>query len=215
MMEYVIVFLVLIPILFLYSHLYLHFLVNPNNTCSIVDNITKEGISEQVYTKQPFLVDATTFPKEIPCIHSLEESVAYDPHPLLEPYVKFYPCRKIFRCPIKKKWIETNDACRTFYRVCKGSFHVTCIHPHLQDLPLKPTKKWKKREELIQLTLHEDSLLFLPKDWSIFVEALEEATLEKIQYYSPLNYVANAISKILKYIGDGITICSTKEPHSI
>jgi hypothetical protein len=185
-------------------------MVNPNNECSIVTHLTKEGISDHVYTKQPFLVDATLLQKE---------SNDYESIPLLEPFVKFYPHRKWIPCPMKKKWIETNDSCRTFYRVDKGSFHVTCIHPLNKVLSLNkdvnPSKKWKKDKECIQLVLHKDSLLFLPKDWYIYLEAIEESNLEKLQYYTPLNVLANSISKILKYIGDPISICSTKEPHSI
>jgi len=203
---------VIFLILFFYSHLYLHFIVNPNNECSIVTHLTKEDISDQVYTKQPFLLDATLFRKET-------DTIEYESIPLLEPFVKFYPHRKWIPCPMKHKWMETNDSCRTFYRVDKGSFHVTCIHPLLKHLSLnkdlKPSKKWKKNKECIQLVLHEDSLLFLPKDWYIFIEALEDSKLDKIQYYTPLNVMANSISKILKYIGDSISICSMKEPPSI
>ena len=195
-------------ILFFYSHLYLHFIVNPNNECSVVTHLNREDISSQVYTKQPFLLDATLLRKET-------ESIEYESIPLLEPFVKFYPHKKWIPCLMKDKWIETNDSCRTFYRVDKGSFHVTCIHPLNKDKTLKPSKKWKKQKECIQLVLHQDSLLFLPKDWYIFVEALEDSKLEKLQYYTPLNLFANSISKILKYIGDSISICSMKEPHSI
>jgi hypothetical protein len=79
-------------------------------------------------------------------------------------------------------------------------------------IPLKQKKQLKKNEELIQLTLHEDSMLFLPNDWSLYLEPLEEGSiLEKIQYYTPLNLLANTISKIPKYIGDTISICSMKE----
>jgi len=208
MIEYVIVFL----LLFFYSHLYLHFLVNPNNECSIVTNLTKEEISDHVYTKQPFLLDATLFRPEIRYNDSDTSNTVYEPMPLLEPYVKFYPHKKRIGCAKKKKWVETNDACRTFYRVDKGSFQITCIHPsQTKENPLKSIKKWKKNEDLIQLTLHEDSLLFLPKDWYIYIEALEDSKIEIIQYYTPLNLLANSISKILKYIGDTITICSMKE----
>lgn len=196
-------------ILFFYSHLYLHFIVNPNNECAVVTHLTREDISSQVYTKQPFLLDATLLRKET-------ESIEYESIPLLEPFVKFYPHRKWIPCLMKKKWIETNDSCRTFYRVSKGSFHVTCIHPlNKVNKDLKPSKKWKKNKGCIQLVLHEDSLLFLPKDWYIYLEALEDSKLDKIQYYTPLNLFANSISKILKYIGDPISTCSMKEPHSI
>ena len=181
--------------------------------------ITKEEITDHVYQKQPFLLDATSFRKEIipstmdPSLNTYV--VSYESNPLLEPYVKFFTRRTISNC-IKKRWMETNDSCRTFYRVYKGTVHVTCIHPHKKDcIPLKHLKQIKKNEELIQLTLHEDSLLFLPNHWSLYIEPLEDSRLEKIQYYTPLNLLANTICRIPKYIGDTISICSMKEPPFI
>jgi hypothetical protein len=118
--------------------------------------------------------------------------------PLLEPYVKFFPLHYVFECKRKKKWIETNDSCRTFYRVHKGSFHFTCIHPKKKNT-LEKIKELKDHEELIHLTLYQDSVLFLPKDWHVYIEPLDkQSMLEKYQYYTPLNQVANAISKISK-----------------
>ena len=223
MIQYIMVFI----LVFFYAHLYLHFLVNPNNQCSIVTNLTKEEITDHVYQKQPFLLDATLFRKDI-CLKnkSIETtrksrvdtySLEYDPVPSLEPYVRFYTHRTVLCGKKKRKWIESNDSCRTFYRVHKGSFHVTCIHPHKKEcIPKKDLKPLKKKEDLIHLTLHEDSLLFLPKDWNLYIEPLEEGSmLEKLQYYTPLNLLANTISKIPKYIGDTISICSMKEPPFI
>jgi hypothetical protein len=64
---------------------------------------------------------------------------------------------------------------------------------------LENLKDIKEKEELIHLTLYQDSLLFLPKDWTLYIEPLEKSSvLEKIQYYTPMNQIANAISKITK-----------------
>lgn len=218
MIQYFVVFF----ILFFYAHLYLHFLVNPNNEFSVVSKITKEEISDHVYRKLPFLLDATILRrdprlKDKKCEKKYDSyDVTYDTIPLLEPYVKFYSVRKVFCCLKKKKWMETNESCRTFYRIHKGSFHVTCIHPHKKDVlsvqNKKELKELKKNEDLIHITLHEDSLLFLPNSWHMYLEPLEDdSMLEKIQYYTPLNIMANSISKIFKYIDETISICSMKE----
>jgi hypothetical protein len=209
-------------ILFFYIHLYLHFLVNPNHHCSVVTSLTKESITEEVYAKLPFLLDGTMFRRELDLINTDKESKKYKHYTLpyhslveLEPLVRHIPVRTAMVCLKKKKWIETNDSCRTFYRIHKGSYHMTCIHPYKKHWT-QDKKKIKDSEELIHLTLHEDSVLFLPNQWSLYIEPLEEgSTLEKIQYYTPLNLVATTISKIHKYIGDSISICSTNEPPSI
>jgi len=219
--QYVMVFV----LVFFYAHLYLHFLVNPNNQCSIVSNLTKEEVTDHVYQKQPFLLDATSFRKDCRKILSTlkpvsetsveSSSLSYEPIPILEPYVRFYSDRKRMHFLKKKKWLETTESCRTFYHVYKGTFHVTCIHPHKkEDIP-KKTKDYKllkKNVDLLQLTLHEDSMLFLPKDWILYIESLEkDSMLEKIQYYTPLNLLANSIFEIYKYLSGSIYICSTKE----
>ena len=217
MIHYVIVFV----LLFFYAHLYLHFLVNPNNQCSIVTNLTKEEITDHVYQKQPFLFDATSFRKDPsePSAESVDsvETLSYDPIPILEPYVRFYSDRTRIRC-LKKK-LETTESCRTFYHVYKGSFRMTCIHPHKKECIPKKTKEYKqlkKNVDLVHLTLHEDSMLFLPKDWILYIEPLEkDSMLEKIQYYTPLNLLANSLLGIYKYLSGSIYICSTKEPHFI
>jgi hypothetical protein len=174
-------------------------MVSPNNEMFVLDEVSKEGITNAVYSKLPFVFDATRFRDE-PC---LEEKVVhkkyevylqyYYPIPLLEPYVKFFPFRKVFKSN-GKKWIDTNDSCRTFYRIHKGVFHVTCVHPRHTE-----RKGLKKNPELIHLKLHQDSILFLPREWTIQIEPLDkDSILEKIQYYTPLNQIANAISKIMK-----------------
>jgi len=195
---------IIVALFGLYAHLYIHFMVSPNNEASILKSITKEDITNSVYSKLPFVFDGTLLRQE-PNLGEKQPHKEYDvyelpyhPIPLLEPFVKFFPHRKVFQCKKKRKWMESNDSCRTFYRVHRGSFHFSCIHPKKQDL-LEKLKELKENEELIHLTLYQDSLLFLPKDWHIYIEPLEkESMVEKIQYYTPLNQVANAISKITK-----------------
>lgn len=192
----------------IYAHLYIHFMVSPNNEASVLKTITKEEITNSVYSKLPFVFDATLLRKDPTLIEkeSYKEShkeydlykLPYHSIPLLEPYVKFFPHCNVFQCKKKKKWLETNDSCRTFYRTHKGSFHFSCIHPKKKEIA-ENIKEVKKNEELIHLTLYQDSILFLPKDWILYVEPLDkESILEKIQYYTPLNQLANAISKISK-----------------
>lgn len=195
---------IIVALFGIYAHLYIHFMVSPNNEASILKVITKEDITNSVYSKLPFCLwcnciekRASVRCKEVHKEYDLYE-LPYRSTPLLEPFVKFFPFRKVFQSKKKRKWLETNDSCRTFYRVHKGSFHFSCIHPRKQDL-IEKLKEIKEHEELIHLTLYEDSILFLPKDWHLYVEPLDkEGVLEKIQYYTPLNQVANAISKITK-----------------
>lgn len=196
--------LIILALFGIYAHLYIHFMVSPNNEASILHKLTKEDITNAVYVKLPFVFDATQLRRE-PQLGVKESHKEYDmyhlpyhPIPLLEPFVKFFPHRRVFDCKRKKKWLDTNDSCRTFYRIHAGSFHFSCVHPKMNSL-LENLKEIKEKEELIHLTLYQDSLLFLPKDWTLYIEPLEKSSvLEKIQYYTPMNQIANAISKITK-----------------
>jgi hypothetical protein len=193
-------------IIALYAHLYLHFVVNPNNDCSLLDDINKEDITNKVYVKQPFFFDATILRKELSlktknkCNEKHIEiyDLSYDSIPLLEPYVRFYATRNAIHFIKKRKWTDSNDSCRTFYRIHKGTFDVYCIHPKYKEF-VSSKKEIKDTSKFIKLTLHQDSILFLPRSWYIRFDSLEkDSKIEKIKYFTPLNQVANAISKIIK-----------------
>ena len=193
-------------VLCIYAHLYVHFIVNPNNECTVLNEMKKEDITNAVYTKQPFIFDARDIKKKYELKEKTTETnysvydVSYESIPSLEPYVRFFPCRKVFECRKKKRWVETNKSCRSFYRIEKGMFNITCIHPKYKSIveSKKDLKKeLKDNKEIIHLTLHQDSIISLPTYWHIYIDPLEkDSILEKIQYYTPLNRVANAISKI-------------------
>ena len=201
--------LMIVALFGIYAHLYIHFMVSPNNEVSILKTITKEDVTNSVYSKLPFVFDATLLRKE-PVLGVKETHKAYDlydlpyhPIRLLEPFVKFFPYRKVYQCKKKRKWLDVNDSCRTFYRIHKGSFHFTCIHPKKKDIldriQDKEFKELKEKDELIHLTLYQDSILFVPKDWTLYVEPLDkDSVIEKLQYYTPMNQLVNAISKISK-----------------
>ena len=200
MFKIVIIFI----LLSLYAHLYLHFIVNPNNECTILEDINKEDITNLVYVKQPFLLDASLLRKELEVkdLATLSEpygnvyDMSYVSIPILEPYVRFSSKRQVVHFIKKKKWLDTNISCRTFYRFHKGTFQVSCIHPKYKEL-VSDKKQLKEHPSLIRLTLHSDSVLFLPCYWYVHIVPLEKDNMvEKIQYFTPLNQLANAISKI-------------------
>jgi hypothetical protein len=197
---------ILLILLALYAHLYLHFIVNPNNECTILHDINKEDITNTVYVKQPFIFDASLLRKELKVKDCNKKSepygdiydVSYASVPILEPYVRFSSKRTIVHFNKKKKWLDTNNSCRTFYRFHKGTFEVSCIHPKYKDLV--SSKELKEHPKLIRLTLHQDSILFLPPYWHVMIRPLEKnSDIDKIQYFTPLNYLANSISKIGKF----------------
>lgn len=220
MIKYVFI-LVLVGV---YAHLFLHFFVNPNNECTILKDLSKEEITNNVYTKQPFLFDATGIKSDLTRKEKTvgkrydRYDVSYRPIPLLEPYVRFEASRFLYET--KKRWFETNEDCRTFYRIHKGLFQVTCIHPKYAELA-ENKKLLNQNKHVIRLTLHEDSILFVPNYWTVVFEPettkspetpetksetpnttetveTKGTLIEKIQYRTPMNQLAIAISKIFK-----------------
>jgi len=194
-------------ILALYAHLYLHFIVNPNNDCTIVEDITKEEITNQVYVKQPFIFNASHL-RDIQLQDKLQDkltepygdvyAISYVAVPLLEPYVRCFKKQSVVHFNKKKKWLHVNNSCRTFYRCHKGDFQVCCIHPNYKHL-ISSHSALKDNPDFIRLTLQEDSMLFLPPYWYVQITPLKkDSMIDKIQYFTPLNKVANAISKILR-----------------
>ena len=195
---------ILICLLALYAHLYLHFIVNPNNECTILHDINKEDVTNTVYVKQPFIFDASLLRNE-PKLkdkkfntqdYGNEYDLSYVSVPILEPYVRFHSIRKVVHFTKKKKWLDKNDSCRSFYRFHKGNFKVCCVHPKYKELVSDKTQL-KDHPNFIRITLHEDSILFLPAYWYVQIVPLEkDSIVDKLQYFTPLNQLANAISKI-------------------
>ena len=191
-------------ILAMYAHLYLHFIVNPNNECIIVEDITKEEITNHVYVKLPFIFDASPLRREPKLQDKITEpygdiyDISYVSVPFLEPYVRCSKKQTVIHFNKKKKWLHVNHACRTFYRCHKGDFQVCCIHPSYKGIVSSKTAL-KDDPNVIRLTLQQDSMLFLPPYWYVHITPLKkDSMIDKIQYFTPLNQVAIAISKILR-----------------
>ena len=202
-----------IPVVFiiiiLYFHIYIHFCINSENELLNVSDVCKTELTSTIYKKQPFLFNGITLRKEPELSNTKISHKYYDifvstyqPSPLLEPTVRFFPASHVhkFNKP-GKSILETNLECRTFYRVHTGSFHMTCIHPKYKDhfTEKHDSKFIKEHTQMIHLEVHPDSILFIPNYWFVYIEPLnKDASLEKIQYSTILNQV-NFYYK--KYVG--------------
>jgi hypothetical protein len=149
----------------------------------------------------------------------------YDPVALLEPSVKFFPSSKVYQfkeatkrdvivdvsgqvnaeqataeqATAKPFIVETNLACRTFYRIHTGKYKVTCIHPKYRDHFNKGVKDptfIQSHPQMLHLELHQDSILFLPNYWYVLLEPIEPGQMEVIQYSTPLNLLNFAFEQM-------------------
>lgn len=193
-----------IPVVFiiivLYFHIYIHFCINSENELLNVSDVCKTELTSTIYKKQPFLFNGMTLRKEpelsnnkISHKHYEIFVSTYQPSPLLEPTVRFFPVSHFYKFGKPGKSIlETNLECRTFYRVHTGRFHMTCIHPKYKEhfTEKHDSKFIKEHTQMIHLEIHPDSVLFIPNYWFVYIEPLtKDASLEKIQYSTILNQV--------------------------
>ena len=95
--------------------------------------------------------------------------------------------------------VETNLACRTFYRIHTGKYKVTCIHPKYRDHFNKGVKDptfIQSHPQMLHLELHQDSILFLPNYWYVLLEPIDPGQIEVIQYSTPLNLLNFAFEQM-------------------
>jgi len=194
-----------IPVVFIiiviYFHIYIHFCINSENELLSLSDVCKTEITSFVYKKQPFLFNGMTLRKEPdlsnkPTTKTKNYEIfvsTYEPTPLLEPTVKFFPTTSFYKFPrTGKSILETNLECRTFYRVHSGTFHMTCIHPKYKEhfTEKHDSKFIKEHEQMLHVEVHPDTILFIPNYWFVYIEPLsKDASLEKIQYSTILNQV--------------------------
>ena len=118
-------------------------------------------------------------------------NLTYEPIPLLEPSVRFFPSRTAYEFLKKERSakVETNLECRNFYIVKSGKAKIICIHPKYKEHLIKDNTDYiKKNVNMIHLELEENQVLFVPNYWYVYMESIEKNTvIEKIQYKTILN----------------------------
>lgn len=189
-------------------HVYLHFIVHPENYLSRLKETTREEITNTVYYKLPFIINGSDViqPTKLKEYTKKEKGVytkTYEPIPLLEPLVKFFPNDIVYKIK-KNKYLPLhyNLECRNFYIIHKGIVKVYAIHPKYKDILLD---KIEDHSKILQITLAEKEILFVPNYWRVYIKAIDESIIEKVQYKTIMNqfnflwnYINNLnISRIL------------------
>jgi len=236
-----------IGLLILYLHTYVHFYVHPSNELITLEDVYRQELTSQIYTKLPLLFHAKTIRRDPELVEAVQKDgydvydTVYDPVALLEPSVKFFPSSKVYQfkeatktdvsgqanaeqataeqataeqataeqataeqataeqATAKPFIVETNLACRTFYRIHTGKYKVTCIHPKYRDHFNKGVKDptfIQSHPQMLHLELHQDSILFLPNYWYVLLEPIDPGQIEVIQYSTPLNLLNFAFEQM-------------------
>jgi hypothetical protein len=216
MLSFLLNIIFLIVFIIVYLHVYIHFRVTNNNEFIELDDICRNEITNNIYYKQPFYFDGTSISHKLDLNDSLKTShkgydvykLIYEPLPLLEPNVKFFPKTSAYyyQKANKHSEVERNLECRNFYFVHSGKVRITCIHPKYSEHFLHKVNKntivefIKKNENMLNIELEPNMILFVPNYWYVFMESMEKNTcVEKIQYKTILNNVNFMYHKYLKY----------------
>jgi hypothetical protein len=172
-------------------HIYLHFVIHPENYLSILKDITREEITNTVYYKLPFIINGNDIVQPI----QLKECIkidkgtytkTYEPISFIEPFVKFFTNDYVYKLK-KNKFLPKhfNLECRNFYIVHKGIVKVHVIHPKYKDVL---TDNIENHSKILQITLTEKEMIFVPNYWGVYIKALDDAIIEKVQYKTILNH---------------------------
>jgi len=171
-------------------HIYLHFIVHPENYLSTLKDTTREEITDTVYYKLPFFFNGSDILqplhiKEYTKITKRTYDKPYETITLLEPYVKFFPKDMVYTLK-KNKFLpmHSNLECRNFYIIHKGFVMVHAIHPKYKDiLP----EKIENNSKVLHVSLTEKEIIFIPNYWGVYIKAMEDTVIEKVQYKTIMN----------------------------
>jgi len=170
-------------------HIYLHFMIHPENDLSLIKEITREEVTDTVYYKLPFIIHGINTPpveiKECDKISKRRYMKTYESITLLEPLVKFFPKDSVYKLKKNKTMpVESNLECRNFYIVNKGSAMIHAIHPKYKDVPVD---KIEEHTKILHNTLGEKEAIFIPNYWGVYIRALDDTIIEKVQYSTIMN----------------------------
>jgi hypothetical protein len=179
----IIIFLLII--LFI-VHIYLHFMVHPENYLAKLSSVTQEEITNTVYYKLPFIIDGSSIIQPI-CYKDYSKldkntySKTYESIPLLEPLVKFFTKDTIYKLKGVLP-VHFNLECRNYYIVHSGSVNITVVHPKYKDL-----SNIEEHSKMIHVELKKGDILFVPNYWNVHIKANKKCVIEKLQYSTIMN----------------------------
>jgi len=168
-------------------HIYLHFVIHPDNKFSSLDIISREEITDTIYYKLPFIINKITIEPLIitDCnkINKYKYSKIYESNLLLEPFVKFFTKNTIYKLNKNVLKLHSNLHCRNFYIIHKGKVKIWCIHPKY----MKSELNIETNSHLLQIELIKGQGIFIPNYWGIYIKPMTKSIVEKIQYSTIMN----------------------------
>lgn len=183
--------LMFIVILFIYTHILIHFYVVKENSISKLKDVNGNEITYRCHHKIPYYFDYS---------HTdLSLNDTYESIPMLEPNVHFFPTHTT---STDTESLHTNLHCRNFYKVTDMSANFILIHPKythnfklLDGLNYSIEKdNIKRNPSFIHKTLSKNEMLFVPNYWLVYYET--NGVVEKIQYATLLNQMCFLKHKI-------------------
>lgn len=206
-------------VLILYFVVYVELKVNQHNDIHLMDNeLMRTSLHRETFLKQPFYFNGQhineKYKKSSLKIRDKFKNYTkyekdYEKIRLLEPYTRFQVNQFVYfiqKGNTSHLPFLTHSSSVNFYIVKKGNVKISFIHPKYKDnvyqkdtLETCPSIiQYVKDHEYIQcLECFENTVIYVPNDWILFVENNQDKTsiVEVIEYKTILNQLLVSIKK--------------------
>ena len=206
-------------LLILYFLMYVEMKVNQQNDFFLFEKeLTRNAIHRETFLKLPFYFNGqhinekykkSSLKERDKTKHYTEYEKEYEKIRLLEPYTRFHADQSIYhiqkgsQCHLP---FLTHNSSLNFYIVKKGNLKISFIHPKYKDnviqkdtIETSPSiiQYVKDHAHIPCLECFENTVIYIPNDWVIFVENNHEksSSLETIEYKTILNELMGSIKK--------------------
>ena len=206
--------LFLLLFLILYFLIYIELKINKENGITFFnEELTRNNIHKETYVKLPFLFDGKHLNETIQksSLQLIEKKKAftkynkeYTPIKLLEPYTRCSINNYVYEINSKRNLplIENNESIN-YYVIKSGKAKIALVHPKYKDNYQKKEKDFvrfiKDHAYIPFIECHENTILFVPNDWMIYIEndESEMLVLENIHYQTLINQLIQNVKKNL------------------
>lgn len=191
--------IIIIIVILIYIHIYIHFYIKDDNTIKLIEDVSRDNITNNVHNKIPFIFNCEHLNNEIDITECIKENnnyiKTYNSIKLIEPKVKFFVYNTI---NTNNTFLYYNLHCRTFYKTYDENINLKLIHPKyinnfklINETNMSTDEKYinyiNNSKIFIDVKLKKDQLLFVPNYWIVYYNLNKDQYIEKIQFSTILN----------------------------
>jgi hypothetical protein len=205
-------FILLLVFAFFYFVVYVELKINKESVIHRFEGeLTRKNLQNETFIKSPFLFNGKHLnsPIQKSSLTLIEKRKSYTKYKkvyenilLLEPYTRCNTSNEVYyinenrRLPILKERCGFN-----YYIVKSGKAKIAMVHPKYKDNFHKKEKEFihflKENQHIPFIECHENTILFIPNEWMVYVENTEKdkLILEIIHYQTLVNQIIYFVKK--------------------